>query len=177
MAAVSCRADWVELISDNYKSRHCGETTEPWSIITESHLITVIFSSNYAKPFPGFLAIWSATTAPPTYPTSTGCESCTFPFVFGDGTFDTCINVENVDTQPWCLDNRPPPTDEGIHIIYSPKIFCFDSDSSCPSTPPQAVITSPEYPLNYPNNVDQVKLLDVIYQPPTRVSSLVTFFE
>ena len=84
MAGSSCRADWVELIFDNYKSRHCGQTTKPWSIITNTNFVTVRFSSNYRNPYTGFLAIWSATTAPPTYPPSTGCDSCTFPFVLYD---------------------------------------------------------------------------------------------
>ena len=157
MDADSCRWDLVELISDNYKSRHCGEITKPLNIITESHLITIRFSSNGAGSLNGFLAIWSPTTAPPTYPQSTGCESCTFPFVFGGGTFDTCISVEDVDTQPWCSYNITPPTNEGIHFISFPKISCFDTDSSCPSTPPQMLVSSPNYPLPYPNNADEVK--------------------
>ena len=156
MAAGSCGWDWLELISDNYKSRHCGEATKPWNIITESHLITIRFSSNEIRQLTGFLAIWSPTTAHPTYPQSTGCESCTFPFVFGGETFDTCISVEDVDTQPWCSYNITPPTDEGIH--FTPyKISCTDSDSSCPSTPPQMLVSSPNYPLPYPNNADEVK--------------------
>ena len=79
--------------------------------------------------------------------------------MFGDVTFDTCISVLDVDTQPWCSypTNYAPPTDEGTHIFPPVKISCSDSDSSCPSSPPQTVISSPDYPLNYPNNADQVK--------------------
>ena len=89
-------------------------------------------------------------TAPPTYPTSTCCEDCTFPFVFGDGIFDTCINVQDVDTQPWCLYKMTATTNEGTHILPPPpKLTCSDSDSSCPSTP-KTVISSLDYRLNYP---------------------------
>ena len=127
--------------------------------------MTVTFRSDgFDNGLPGFLAVWSATTEPPTYPTSFGCESCTFPFLFGSGTFDTCISVEDIDMQPWCSsDPLSPPTDEGTHIFMPPKILCFDSDSSCPSTSPQTVVTSPKYPLNYPNNADEVKLININY--------------
>merc|ERR1719282_2319217 len=104
-----CRADWVELISDNYKSRHCGQTTKPWSIITNSNFITIRFSSSYRNPYTGFLAIWSPTTAPPTYPSSIGCEDCTFPFVSNDRVFDTCTSIDG--DQPWCQVNPPGPID------------------------------------------------------------------
>ena len=147
----------MELISDNYKSRHCGQTTKPWSIITNTNFVTVRFSSNYRNPYTGFLAIWSPTTAPPTYPLSAGCDSCTFPFVFGNTAFDTCISLQDVDTQPWCSYNTTPPTNEGTHLFTPPKISCSDTDSSCPSTPPKMLVSSPDYPLPYPNNADQVK--------------------
>ena len=150
----------MELISDNYKSRHCGQTTKPWSIITNSNFITIRFSSNYRNPYPGFVAIWSATTASPTYPLSTGCHSCTFPFMFGNTAFDSCISILDVDTQPWCSYNTTPPSNEGTHLFTPPKISCSDSDSSCPSTPPQMLITSPNYPQFYPNNADQVRSLN-----------------
>ena len=146
----------MELSSENYKSRHCGQTTKPWSIITDSNYITIRFSSDDSFQFTGFLAIWSATKELPTYPRYTGCDSCTFPFVFGNTAFDTCISIQDVDTQPWCSYNITPPTDEGTHLFTPPKISCSDSDSSCPNTPSQTLITSPDYPLPYPNNADQV---------------------
>ena len=130
--SISCRADWVELSSDNYKSRHCGQTTKPWSIITETNSITIRFSSNDKEQYTGFLAIWSPTTAPPTYPSSTGCESCTFPFVFNDRIFDTCTSIEG--DQPWCQANAPAPVDQGNHLIDL-KSYCSGADSSCPNTP------------------------------------------
>ena len=156
-----CSWDWLELRSENYNSRHCGQTTKPWSIITDSNYITIRFSSDDSFQFTGFLAIWSATKELPTYPRYTGCDSCTFPFVFGNTAFDTCISIQDVDTQPWCSYNITPPTDEGTHLFTPPKISCSDSDSSCPNTPSQTLITSPDYPLPYPNNADQVNKLDL----------------
>ena len=76
--------------------------------------------------------------------------------MFGDVTFDTCISVLDVDTQPWCSYNITPPTDEGTHYFTPPKIICSDSDSSCPSSPPEMLVFSPDYPLPYQNNADQV---------------------
>ena len=156
MAADLCRLDWVELISDNYNSRHCGQTTKPWNIITNTNSITLRFLSDKGFVRTGFLAVWSPATATPSF---TGCDSCKFPFVFGDGTFDTCISVQDVDIQPWCSSGPLlPPTDEGTHL-FTPmitKISCSDSDSSCPSSPPQMLITSPDYPLIYPDNADKV---------------------
>ena len=59
--------------------------------------MTLTFRSDgYDNGLPGFLAVWTATTEPPTYSTTpTGCDSCTFPFVFGETTFDTCISVQD----------------------------------------------------------------------------------
>ena len=132
MAGSSCRADWVELIFDNYKSRHCGQTTKPWSIITDTNFITIRFFSDNSFPRTGFLAIWSPTSAPPTYPPSTGCEDCTFPSLFNDRIFDTCTSIDG--DQPWCQANVPAPVDQGNHLI-NVKSYCSDADSSCPNTP------------------------------------------
>ena len=143
MAAVSCRADWVELISDNYKSRHCGETTEPWSIITESHLI-IRFSSNEVASLTGFLALWSPTTAPPTYQATVGCGNCIFPFVFNGRMFDTCTSIDG--DQPWCQADLASPINEGTHLINM-KSYCPDTDASCPSTPQMSTHTN-----NQPGN-------------------------
>ena len=79
--------------------------------------------------------------------------------MFGDVTFDTCISVLDVDTQPWCSSGPlSPPADEGTHILPPiTKITCSDSDSSCPSSPSQTVITSPDYPQTYPNFAYEVK--------------------
>ena len=161
MREASCNFDRVELNSDNFISRHCGRTSEPWTIITNTNTLTVTFRSLYSGGRgTGFLAVWTATTAPPTYPTTgTGCDSCNFPF--GDTTIHACIIVQDVDTLPWCSPGvLSPPINEGIHMLPFIKITCSDSDSSCPSSPPQTVITSPEYPQNYPNNADEVKLID-----------------
>ena len=134
----------MELISDNYKSRHCGETTKPWSIIIESHQITIKFSSNNVRlrPYTGFLAIWSPTTAPPMYPSSTGCGQCNFPFLLNDRIFDTCTSIDG--DQPWCRANVPAHVDQGTHIV---KHFCPDTDSLCPATPLMSTQTN-----NQPGN-------------------------
>lgn len=67
--------------------------------------------------------------------------------------------MEGEDDEPWCTSDEglPPPVDEGSHIIPKVKITCSDSDSSCPSSPPQTLITSPDYPQYYPNDADEVK--------------------
>ena len=72
----------------------------------------------------GFLAVWSTTSEPPTYPTPTGCESCTFPFTFGVGSFDTCIIVEDLDTQRWCTYNVSKPVG-GTHIVPPITKYCY----------------------------------------------------
>ena len=149
----SCSCASLEL--DNF-SKHCGSISQPWTIISNTNTLTVRFRSSLGYRT-GFLAVWTPSSEPPTYPTPTGCDSCTFPFVFGDGTFNTCISVQDVDSQPWCSSGPlSPPTVEGTHI-FLPKITCSDSDSSCPSSPPQTVISSPRYPLDYPNDADEVK--------------------
>ena len=155
--------DWIELEFENYNSRHCGQIYQPWSIITNTNIVTLKFRSdgNDDGTHPGFLAVWTATTEPPTYSTPTGCETCTFPFTFGDSVFDTCISLLDVYTQPWCPHSDPPnylpPSNAGTHVFPPPKISCYDSDSSCPSSPPQTLITSPNYPGKYPNNANEVK--------------------
>ena len=97
--------------------------------------------------------IGDATTCPPPPSTTPpGCNNCEFPFKFGDATFDTCISVQDVDTQSWCSYSIEPP------VMNTPiKIPCSESDSTCPSTPPQTIVTSQNYPLDYPNNADEVK--------------------
>ena len=97
----------------------------------------------------GFLAVWTATTEPETYPTFDGCGSCSFPFSFNGRLFDTCTSIDG--DQPWCsLDVPPPidlpPVDEGNHIITI-KSYCSDSDSTCPQTPQMSV-----HPNNEPGN-------------------------
>ena len=130
--------------------KYCGEIPTPFTIITNTNNVNLRFTSDGSVTPTGFLAVWTASTEPP--PTPTGCDSCIFPFVFGETTFDTCISVQDVDTQPWCSYDIIPP------VINTPsKITCSDSDSSCPSSPPQTVITSPNYPESYPTNADQVK--------------------
>ena len=157
LATLSC-SDQVEL--DNF-SKHCGSISQPWSFISNTNTLNVTFISGRGYTYTGFVAVWTATSELPTYPTPTGCDSCNFPFPFGDTTFETCISIQDLDTQPWCSYSEPPnytpPANEGTHILPSFfKISCSDSDSSCPNLPPQMVLTSPNYPLNYPRNADQV---------------------
>ena len=142
---------------DNF-SKHCGSISSiPWTFISKTNTLPVTFKYyGTTSTGTGFLAVWSATTEPPTYPL-TGCDNCDFPFTFGDATFDTCISVLGVDTKPWCSYQLSPPTNSGTHILPSPKISCSDSDSSCPTSSPQTVITSPNYPGKYSNIVDEVK--------------------
>ena len=145
------------------KASKCG-SLYPCSVIYEKNKIRseldqmVIWRftvSNTFRTRTGFLAVWTASSEPPTYPpTLKGCDNCDFPFEFGDVIFDTCISVQDVDTQPWCSYNITTPV---INDYPYPKISCSDSDSSCPSSPSQTVITSPDYPQSYPTNADQVK--------------------
>ena len=142
----SCLWGWLEIEGVKY----CGEILTPFSIITSTNTVNLIFKSQSRyETSSGFVAIW------PQYDldTPTGCSHCDFPFMFGDITLDTCISVLGVDDQPWCPYNKPPIVN--THL----KISCSDSDSSCPSTPSQTVITSPNYPWSYPNNVYEVKLI------------------
>ena len=163
MDQTTCSDDWVELNSDNFVSKHCGQISEPWSIITNTNTLTVTFKSNSYGTLTGFLAVWTATSEPPTYsPAPTSCDNCDFPFMYLGETFDTCISVQDVDTQPWCSGPLSAPTDEGTHVLPPPpKISCSNSDSLCPSLPSKTLVTSPDYPLNYPNNADEVKLIDI----------------
>ena len=141
----------MEIDSEKY----CGgigtssEIPTPFSIITNTNTVDLRFITSRYGPSStrtGFLAIWSP------YDIPTGCNNCDFPFTFGDATFDTCISVLDVDTQSWCSYNNIPP-----EVPPPVKIYCSDSDSSCPSSPPRTVITSTNYPLNYPNNANEVK--------------------
>ena len=161
----ACRYDEIEVDMISIISRHCGRVDQPWSIISTTNIINMRFRSDYSVRLAGFLAVWSATNEPPTYSTPSGCDNCVFPFNYGNTTFDTCISVEDVDDQPWCSPsesyNNAPPVNEGTHLVpsISSKVFCLNSDSSCPSSPAKELITSPEYPQSYPNNDDQVKVI------------------
>ena len=159
-----CSSDWLEIDSGGRISKHCGRIRKPWIFISNSNIMVIRLISDNIVRRSGFLAIWTTTSEPPTYPTSPKCDSCVFPFHYGDETFDTCISILGVDDQPWCTSDSglPPPVDEGTHIFPTLRITCSDDDSSCPSTPPQFLLISPEYPQYYPNNADMVRCYDSI---------------
>ena len=142
----SCSRDWLELNEDNFISRHCGQTSQPWTIISNTNTLNVTFVSDYVGTRTGFLAVWSATTEPPTYPTPTGCEDCTFPFVVNGRIFATCTSIDG--DQPWCplADSPAAPINQGTHLI-TVKSYCSDTDSSCPRTPQMSTHTN-----NQPGN-------------------------
>ena len=90
--------------------------------------------------FAGFQAKWTATFEPPTYRRSFsghGCENCMFPFVFEGRRYDTCFSPDDDDDGPWCLSGFSQPTEEGTHVAVVPgsRIFCTETDLSCPSAP------------------------------------------
>ena len=149
---MDCRWDYVQIGN----SRHCGRISKPWSIVTNTTLINLRFRSAYPHYYvifdshSGFLAIWTATTDPPTYPAeSSASGNCVFPFTYLGQTFDTCIKVEDEDNHPWCPYNTAAvPVDEGTHAFRS---YCSDSDS------PSLVFTSPNHPQLYHSFAEQVK--------------------
>ena len=123
-----------------FTSKHCGRTDQPWTIISNSNTLDIRFRAYYNYGYPGFLAFWSATSEPPTYPTTmtNGCQSCSFPFVLDGRLFDTCTSIDG--DQPWCpsvSDQPAAPTYEGTHVIII-KSYCSGSDSSCPLIPPMS---------------------------------------
>ena len=116
-------------------TRHCGSIFKPWSIVSNSNVMNVRFVSYQNRFLTGFLAIWTATNEPPTYPPSgsTGCSGCVFPFTYANRLFDTCTSIDG--DQPWCY--AGPPVDEGVHVIPTWYYYCSDSDLTCPSDLPQ----------------------------------------
>ena len=64
----SCRYDWLEIEDVKY----CGEKgtsseiPTPFSIITTTNSVNLRFITSSSDTRTGFLAIWSATTEPPT---------------------------------------------------------------------------------------------------------------
>ena len=134
----------MQLNWDNFISRHCGQASQPWTIISNTNKLIVTFVSDVGYTLTGFLAVWSATTEPPTYP-NTGCDNCDFPFVANDRIFDTCTSIDG--DQPWCLADLVAPIDQGTHIITPLKSYCSDTDSTCPRTPQMSTHTN-----NQPGN-------------------------
>ena len=137
--------EYADSFGDTYRefveldglTKHCGSIFKPWSIVSTSNIMNVRFMSNTTAGLTGFVATWTATNEPPTYPPagSTGCSGCSFPFTYGNRLFDTCTTIDG-DPRPWCF--AGPPVDEGVHVIpTSYYYYCSDSDSTCPSDLPQ----------------------------------------
>ena len=121
--------------------------------MSNSNILNVTFRSDGVDGSEtGFLAVWKATTEPPTYPIFNGCGNCLFPFVSAGRLFDTCTSIDG--DLPWCsvddIHVDPPtglpPIDEGTHVITI-KSYCSDSDSTCPQTPQMSI-----HPNNEPGN-------------------------
>ena len=130
----------------DYFSIHCGQTTQPWSIIGNDNSMDVTFRSDFRTRgilWTGFFAVWTAVTEPPTY--TFDCRDCIFPFVINERILiDTCTSIDG--DNPWCRlpDSFVPPapqTSEGTHD-FSTKFYCSDSDYYCPSTPQMSTHTN-----------------------------------
>ena len=73
----TCGVDWLQIDNEKYcgKIKTPSEISTPFSIVTNANSIDVTFRSDNFDGFnAGFLAIWSATTEPPT--TRTRLVSC-----------------------------------------------------------------------------------------------------
>ena len=122
----------------DHSSRHCGHTQRPWSIITSENTVFLRFNAFDNETFAGFEAVWTPTTAPPSFnfDIGYGCENCNFPFMYEDRRYQSCGSLDG-DEQAYCTNGIIPPTEDGTHIsLAAPtKIPCYDRDSSCHRTP------------------------------------------
>ena len=141
---------WNDQVEIDYKTVHCGHIAKPWSVVSNSNVMTLRFRSNYEENFTGFLGIWSPTAEPPTFKSKfgSGCENCEFPFLFQERKYESCANIDG-DDKAWCLNQIIPPSLEGTHKSLAPpsKVPCSDTDSSCHRTP--SISTHPN---NQPGN-------------------------
>ena len=132
-----CDHDYLEV---DHSSRHCGHIQKAWSIISSGNTMSLRFISDGEYTFTGFEAVWTATTAPPSFNFKRGfgfgCENCVFPFVLKSRRYHSCANVDG-DHQTYCLNGIIPPSVDGTHISLAPpiKVPCSDSDSSCHRIP------------------------------------------
>ena len=130
-----CDFTYVEI---DHSSRHCGHTQRPWSIITSENIVFLRFNAFDNETFAGFEAVWTPTTAPPSFnfDIGYGCENCNFPFMYEDRRYQSCGSLDE-DDQAYCTNGIIPPSEDGTHIsLAAPtKIPCYDRDSSCHRTP------------------------------------------
>ena len=131
-----CVQDWLEI---DYQTVHCGHTKQPWTIIGKKNSMIIRFRSNHGDASKtGFKAVWTPTTAPPSYnfDIGFGCENCNFPFLFEGRRYQSCASFDG-DKKAFCTNGIIPPSEDGNHISLAPphKIFCYDTDSSCHRTP------------------------------------------
>ena len=138
-----CQQDWLEI---DYHTVHCGNTKQPWTIIGNKNTMIIRFRSNQSdSSTTGFQAVWTPTTAPPSYnfDIGFGCENCFFPFLFEGRRYQSCATLDG-GKEAFCTNGIIPPSDDGTHISLVPpiKIFCYDTDSSCHRTP--QISTHPE---------------------------------
>ena len=160
MDDIECRDDWVEV---DFQTKHCGQTTLPWSIVSISNRMYVRLVSNDTSKdrLMGFQANWTTTFEPPTYRNSfsgSGCRNCLFPFVYEGRSYDTCIN--DGDDGPYCYSGFTQPTEEGTHVSLMPnsQILCTESDSTCPSAPEMET-----HPNNEPDSCCKIHVQTNIY--------------
>ena len=143
-----CVQDWLEI---DYQTVHCGHTKQPWTIISNKNSMIIRFRSNHGDTSStGFQAIWTPTTAPPSYnfDFGSGCENCFFPFLFEGRRYQSCSSIDE-DEQAYCTNSIIPPSEDGTHISLVPphKVPCYDTDSSCHRTPKISA-----HPDNQPGN-------------------------
>ena len=132
-----CVQDWLEI---DYQTVHCGHTKQPWTIISNKNSMVIRFRSNHGDTSStGFQAIWTPTTAPPSYnfDFGPGCESCNFPFLFEGRRYHSCASIDDDEQAYFCTNQIIPPTEDGTHFSLVPphKIPCYDRDSYCHRTP------------------------------------------
>ena len=136
MDGAYCEQDWLEI---DHQTVHCGHTKKPWTIISNKNSMIIRFKSNHGDTSTtGFQAVWTPTTAPPSYnfDIGFGCENCKFPFLFEGRRYQSCASVNEV-IKVFCTRSIIPPTEDGTHISLAPptNFLCYDVDSSCHRTP------------------------------------------
>ena len=133
----------------NSNSAHCGKITKTWSIISDTNMMMLRFTSSQIITRKGFIAVWKAIEQEEIVK---DCGNCVFPFEFGFRFYDTCTTIQGGD-QPWCLEG--PPVDEGTHnYLFLPdiRINCNVSDPLCPGVSKETTPQMSSHPDNMPGN-------------------------